>query len=71
MIFARCADFHLTDKLQRDREGEREREGRVREREEGEKNETFDEPDDKCAKALKRLRQGEASQLREYSMRGV
>lgn len=65
MIFARCADFHLTDKLQRDREGERERKG-VKE-----KNETFDEPDDKCAKALKRLRQGEASQLREYSMRGV
>lgn len=65
MIFARCADFHLTDKLQRDREGEREREG-VKE-----KNKTFDEPDDKCAKALKRLRQGEASQLREYSMRGV
>lgn len=53
MIFARCADFHLTDKLQRDREGERERG-------ENEKNETFDEPDDKCAKALKRLRQGEA-----------
>lgn len=39
MIFARCADFHLTDKVQRDRQRERWRE-RERERETGRKRKT-------------------------------